>query len=122
MRSYVHDGITASPLEDDSQWGCVSELPCALCCSQLSLCAVLSLKTQIPLLGNTATAKKTYHVFLLSLALKADLALHQFLRIVLDEGQIVQLVHDAVLHLVDVRQRGLQKKNKPLEDGKPIHN
>ena len=55
--------LQPTPPEGDSQGGCVSELPCALCCSQLSLCAVLRLKTQISLHGNPATAEPTMGFF-----------------------------------------------------------
>lgn len=39
-----------------------------------------------------------YSCFLVSRPLKADLSLHQLLCVILNKSQIIQLVHEAVLH------------------------
>ena len=52
----------------------------------------------------------SYRCFLVSLSLKADFALHELLCIIFHKSQIIQLIHDAVLHLSNVRQWSLERQ------------
>lgn len=53
----------------------------------------------------------SYCCFLVSLSLKADFSLDQLLCVVLDERQVVQLIHDAVLNFSNVGQRRLKRQS-----------